>query len=398
MRERTDAIAACLGITRARAISLALAVASAIALPTAAVAGPAARIADPPLGLPPIPGVSDAPPSAAEIALGRKLFFDPRLSRDGGFSCASCHIPEQAFATTGQTAPLGRDGRPLRRNAPGLLNVAYARALFVDGRAPTLERQVLGPLLAPQEMGNRSAEEVVARLRTFDDYAGLFERAFGAPPDVKTMTRAIASYERSLLSANSPFDRWRFGGDEGAVSEAAKRGFRLFTKEARCAECHKIGETAALFTDHKFHFIGTGFQPQQARALKARARFESDPRGHLRLAALAGDPDHERGPPVDLGRQEVTGDPEDQWVYRTPSLRNVALTAPYMHDGSMQSLEEVLRYYNYPNVWHVRLDHRIGPLGLAEAQLEDLVAFLESLTGDNLDVLVQEAREDPARN
>ena len=378
--------------------SLALALAFALAMPFSAGAAPADRIADPPLGLPPIPGVSDAPPSAAEIALGRKLFFDTRLSRDGSFACASCHMPEQAFATTGQAAPLGRDGRPLRRNAPSLLNVAYARTLFVDGRAPTLERQVLGPLLAPREMGNRSAEAVVARLRTYDDYAGLFEKAFGTAPDVDSMIRAIASYERSLLSANSPFDRWRFGGDEGALSAAAKRGFSLFTEEARCAECHKIGQSAALFTDHKFHFIGTGLKPQQTRALKARAEFEGDPRGHLRLAALAAGPDGEPRPPVDLGRQEVTGDPEDQWVYRTPSLRNVALTAPYMHDGSMQSLEEVLRYYNYPNVWHVRLDHRIGPLGLSDPQLEDLVAFLESLTGDNLDVLVEEAKGDAERD
>jgi cytochrome c peroxidase len=228
--------------------------------PAAVDAAALARIAQPPLGLPPVPLPADNPPSAAKIALGRKLFFDRRLSFNGTMSCAMCHVPEQGFTNNELATPIGVEGRGLRRNAPTVLNVAYQQLLFHDGRETALETQVIGPLLALDEMANPSIGYVIAKIAALSDYAGLFERAFGAGPAIGRLGQAVASWERSLLAADAPFDRWHYGGEAAALSERQRRGFALFVGKAGCVACHQIGEDAALFMDGAFHNTGLGYR------------------------------------------------------------------------------------------------------------------------------------------
>jgi cytochrome c peroxidase len=218
-----------------------------------------ARVERPPLGLPPVPLPADNPATEAKVALGRKLFFDRRLSRNGTMSCGMCHVPEQGFTNNELARPIGTEGRSLRRNAPALFNVAYSTRLFHDGRETRLETQVISPLLDRSEMANPSIGYLVARLEQLPDYAGRFEAAFGAGPSIDRVGQAIAGYERTLQSANSPFDRWRYGGDETALSTEAKAGFALFAGKGGCAACHLIGDEAALFTDNLFHDTGLGW-------------------------------------------------------------------------------------------------------------------------------------------
>ena len=328
------------------------------------------RAASPPLGLPALAVPSRNPITAAKIALGQKLFFDARLSANGAFSCASCHEPNDAFTQTKRATPLGANRAPLPRNAPSIVNAAYMSRLMLDGESPSLETQILTPLFTSTEMGNPVIADFVRRISQLPDYAGRFEAAFGATATIGTIGAAIASYERTLLSANSPFDRWRFGGESGAVSETAKRGYALFTGKAGCAACHKIDESSALFTDQQFHDTG----------ISARAQAN-------------GAPDAE----VDAGRQSVTHDAADHFKFRTPPLRNVARTAPYMHNGSLQSLEAVVQFYNAGGFPSAGVDPRIRPLNLSDAEVAALVAFLQSLTGHNLDELAREAERREGR-
>lgn len=323
------------------------------------------RIANPPLGLPTLALAKLDEPDLERIALGRKLFFDPRLSGNSSMSCATCHVPEQGFTQNNRATPEGADGGSLRRNAPSLLNVGYEKLLMRDGEAPSLQSQVLVPLFEPHEMANPTFKSLLDRMQRLPDYRGRFERAFGAPVTVPLIGKAIASYERSLLSANSAFDRWHYGGEPDALGADAQDGFRLFTGKAGCLVCHRIGARAALFTDHAFHNTGYSYQAPPPRT----AAFE------------------------DRGRQEVTHEPGDLHKFMTPTLRNVARTAPYMHDGSLPSLDEVVRYYNGGGSGDPSQDTRIHPLGLAEDEIRELVAFLEGLTGDDLESLVAEARD-----
>jgi cytochrome c peroxidase len=355
------------------------------------------RVAAPPLGLPAVPVPPDNPVTAAKVELGRKLFFDRRLSHNGTMSCAMCHLPEQGFTNTELARPVGVEGRSVRRNSPTLLNVAYMPALFHDGRESSLETQVVGPLVERSEMGNPSIGHVIARIRALPDYRGLFERAFGAGPSVDRLGQAIASYERTLLSAASPFDRWYYGGETGALSAAAVEGFALFTGKAGCAACHTVGPRHALFTDHLFHDTGLGWYKATVRAqAQAPVTVELAPGVSVAVARSlvdsVGEPE-----PADLGRHEVTLDPADVWKFRTPTLRNVALTAPYMHDGSLRTLVDVVRFYDRGGHQHPGIDARIRPLELSEPEIAALVAFLESLTGDNTDTLAAEAREPSGR-
>ena len=350
------------------------------------------RMETPPLGLPPLSLPADSAPTAARIALGRKLFFDRRLSRNGTMSCGICHIPEQGFTNNELARPIGTEGRSIRRNAPSLFNVAYQESLFHDGRETRLETQVIGPLLARVEMANPSIGYLIARIESLPDYAGRFEAAFGGGPTIGRLGSAIASYERSLLSANAPFDRWRYGGEATAMKPAARAGFALFTGKAGCAACHMIGDDHALFTDQQFHDTGLGYRDQRLRPADrgpvpveiAPGVAVPVPRSVIESVGLP--------PESDLGRHEVTLDPADLWKFKTPSLRNVAVTAPYMHDGSLTTLEQVVRFYDRGGIAHPGLDPLIRPLGLEDNEVAALVAFLESLTGDNLAALVADAR------
>ncbi len=344
----------------------------------------------PPLGLPPVPQPEANPVTRAKVALGRKLFFDRRLSLNNTFSCAMCHVPEQGFTSNELATAVGFEGRSVRRNAPTLYNVAYLGRLFHDGREETLEQQVWGPLLAANEMANPSVGAVVGKIHGLSDYQGLFEAAFaGRPVGMETLGMALASYQRTLLAGDSAFDRWYFGGQSDAISEPARRGFALFTGKAGCVGCHPVGEHDALFTDDQLHNTGTGYResmgitPESHRVVLAPGVVVEVP--HAVIDSV-GEP-----PPPDLGRYEITQDPDDRWKYRTPSLRNVALSAPYMHNGSIGSLREVVAFYNAGGVDNPLRDARIHPLGLSETEIDDLVAFLRSLTGGNVDAIVADA-------
>lgn len=343
----------------------------------------------PPLGLPVIPVPDDNPVTEDKVQLGRKLFFDRRLSANNTLSCAMCHIAEQGFAQNELKTPVGMEGKSVRRNAPTIYNTAYLNRLFHDGREFSLENQVWAPLLADNEMGNLSIGTVIERIRSLADYDDLFERAFGRGPDIQTIGMALASYERTLVSGNSSFDRWYFGKDKTTIGESAQRGFALFRGKARCIACHTVAQKFALFTDDDFHNTGIGYyatmRPASAKleVLLAPGRPERVETDILR--ATGTEQFH------DLGRYEVTGLPADRWRYRTPTLRNVALTAPYMHDGSLPSLRDVLLFYNRGGVPNEVLDPLISPLGLSDAEIDDLLSFLQSLTGSNVDALVSDA-------
>jgi cytochrome c peroxidase len=364
-----------------------------VALAALGAAGPPA----PPgasLGLPPLPVPADAPLTPAAIALGRKLFFDRRLSPNVTMSCAMCHVPEQGFTSNELRTSVGIEGRTVRRNAPTLFNVAYQQRLFHDGREVSLEDQIWGPLLSVNEMGNPSIGYVLERLRSLSDYTGLFERAFaGRGVSALRVGQALAAYERTLVAADSRFDRWRYGGDATALSPVEQRGFALFVGRARCVACHAVGEREALFTDHGFHNTGIGWR--RSRGAPARTRVELAPGVFAELDRRTLETVSE--PPVkDVGRYEITLDPRDRWAYRTPTLRNVALTAPYMHDGSLATLEAVIEFYDGGGVDNDGKSPLVTRLGLDAGERAALGAFLRALTGSNVRALVEEARRAPA--
>lgn len=303
-----------------------------------------------PLGLPPVPIPADNPPTAETVALGEKLYFSPLLSVDRTLSCASCHDPRLAFAD-GKPVSSGVGGKKGKRNAPTVLNAAYHTSQFWDGRAASLEAQASGPMLNMVEMAH-TLEGVVERCQQDPELRSMVKKAFGSEViTIDQITKAIASYERTLLSGNSPFDRFFYGKDPKAISPAARRGFEVFRnpKKGDCATCHTVEETHALFSDQKFHNLGVGMNA--------------------------------KGELTDLGRYIQTLQESDQGAFRTPTLRNVALTAPYMHDGSMKTLKEVVDFYVSGGNSNDHLDKDIRKLELTRQEREDLVAFLESLTG-----------------
>ena len=347
----------------------------------------------PPLGLPDVPVPEHNPVTVDKVRLGRKLFFDRRLSANNTVSCAMCHIPEQGFSQNELRLPVGIEGKTVRRNAPTIYNTAYLERLFHDGREISLENQVWAPLLARNEMGNVSIGVVVEKINRLDDYGEQFMRVFRRGPDMQTIGMALASYERMLVSANSPFDRWYYGNEESAVSASVRRGFEVFRGKGRCIACHVVTQDFALFTDGRFHNTGIGYF---ATMKPVDAAFE--------VLLAPGQTEHVEPDLMtttgtrsisDLGRYEVTVDPDDRWRYRTPTLRNVELTAPYMHDGSLATLRDVLEFYNRGGLPNEGLDPLIEPLGLSDKEIEDLLAFLQSLTGSNVDALVSDAHAAP---
>lgn len=349
-------------------------------------------------GLPPLPKVTIGRLTPAAVALGRKIFFDRRLSLNGTISCGMCHVPEQAFASNEMATAVGFEGRSAKRNAPTLLNVGRLDVLFHDGREHALETQFVAPLVAANEMANPSVGHVVAMLRTLPDYAGLFEQAVGGPAGLDSIGAALAAYQRTLVGGPSRFDRWHYRGESDALDDAERRGFLLFTGKAGCAQCHTIGIRHALFTDQRFHDTGyLWWRERQRQRPEASAPVEVAPGVHYQLgrdliSSVSGPPSS------DLGRYEVTLDPRDLWMLRTPSLRNVALTGPYMHDGGLRTLAEVVAFYNEGGKRHDGQSPLVRPLGLDSEQCADLVAFLGALTSADLDELVDEARSAPPDN
>jgi len=348
----------------------------------------------PPLGLPAVPVPEENQITVEKVKLGKKLFFDRRMSLNNTISCAMCHIPEQGFTNQEIFTAIGFEGRSVRRNAPSIYNTAYYTKLFHDGRETTLEHQVWQPMLARNEMANPSFGAVIEKIRNLDDYTGLFEAAFdGEPAGLETIPKAIAAYERTLNSANSPFDRWYFGNEKTAMTASAIRGYSLFSSKAQCIACHTVREKHAIFTDNRLHNTGIGWarsmkkEPEIQRVQVAPGRYINVKSSIIQSVSNL--------PQGDLGYYEVTQDPDDRWKYRTPSLRNIALTAPYMHDGSLATLEEVVVFYNQGGIPNETQSPLINPLNLTSAEMKDIVAFLRSLNGDNVAEIISDAFATP---
>ncbi|PWT88157.1 MAG: cytochrome-c peroxidase [Proteobacteria bacterium] len=313
----------------------------------------------------------------ARVALGQRLFFDPRLSGDGTVACATCHDPGRAF-TDGRPVAIGIHGRAGQRNSPTVLNALYNKSQFWDGRAATLELQAALPIVNPFEMGSNSLAEAVARIAGDKDYQAQFKAAFDREVNADDMVRAIADYERTLFSFDSPFDRF-IAGDANAISDSAKRGWELFNTKALCNRCHALTDTqrdATLFMDNDFHNIGIGILRHRVGPLAQQAEREVA-QGHLTgidTAAITSELSV-------LGRFLITRKDKDVASFKTPGLRNVLITGPYFHDGSQETLWDVVDHYNkgdgLNDPW---LDPDIEPLALTEAEIDDVVAFLAALT------------------
>jgi cytochrome c peroxidase len=295
-----------------------------------------------PLGLDeyvPIP--EDNPLAVEKIELGKQLFFDKRLSRDGTIACASCHVPEKAFAGESRLA-VGIKGQRGTRNVPSIVNRAYGKSHFWDGRAKSLEEQALDPIQNPTEM-DLTLSQLELRLKSDRQYSEAFQKVFGTPPSMQNTAQAIASFVRTLLSGDSPFDRF-VQGDRQALSESAQRGLQIFRGKGNCIACH----SGPLFSDEQFHNTGVGWENE----------------------------------PFDYGRFGVTKDENDRGKFKTPSLRNVALTTPYTHNGSLATLEEVVDFYNKGCKSNAHLDQEIRPLNFTATEKADLIVFLRSLTSE----------------
>src|ERR1700756_2250670 len=321
--------------------------------------------------------ISPGTPNPPRVALGQKLFFEPRLSGDGTVSCATCHDPDRAF-TDGRPVSVGIHGRVGQRNAPTILNAFYNKHQFWDGRVSTPEQQAALPITNPFEMGSASIGDAVSRIASDNDYQTQFMQAFGRDVNEQDMLSAIAAYERTLASFDSPFDHF-IAGDANAISDSAKRGWELFNTKARCHLCHALTENqrdATLFMDNDFHNIGIGILRHHVGPLAQQAERELT-QGHL--------------PAIDtaaitsvmsvLGRFLVTREQSDIASFKTPGLRNVLVTGPYFHDGSMQTLWDVMDHYNKGDgITDPWLDKDMQPLALSESEIDDVVAFLASLT------------------
>ena len=304
-----------------------------------------------PLGLPPVPIPPDNPPTEETIALGRRLYYDPRLSVDGTVSCATCHTPNLGFGD-GKALSNGVDGKRGTRSAPTVVNAAYNTLQFWDGRSASLEKQAEGPMANPVEMGH-TLEGVVKFVQSDPTYRKMFAKAWGTEQiTIDLVTKSIASFERTVVIGDSPFDRFYYGGDKKALSLAAQRGLKLFLnpKKGNCSVCHVIGKKYALFTDNKFHNIGVG----------------ADTSGNF----------------ADVGLYAQSKNTADMGAFKTPTLRNIAETAPYMHDGSQATLKDVVDHYVGGGTSNPHLDKEIHALDfLTFNERADLKAFLESLTG-----------------
>lgn len=322
-------------------------------------ANPILPIPDPPLGIgtdttqPAKLTDFEDPPTPERVRLGRWLFFDKRLSADNTIACATCHRPENAFSEPTPVST-GIDGQKGGRKAPTFTNMAWTALphFFWDGRAKSLEDQAGGPMINPIEMGNQDHAAVIKKLSGIKGYAEYFKEAFGSEEvTLERVTKAIADYERTRMSGNSPWDRWR-AGDRDAVSDAVKKGHRLFHGNAFCNNCHK----GPNFTDSDFHNLGVGWDEKTQMF-------------------------------ADEGRYAVTKEEKDKGAFKTPSIRDVTKRAPYMHDGSIKTLREVVKLYSKGGIPNPHLDRKIDrrfaeQLDLTEEQVDQLVAFMEALDGE----------------
>ena len=349
-----------------------------------------------PLGLPPVPIPEDNPQTPEKIALGEKLYNETRFSTTGEVGCFTCHDQKKAFTDTPLRVSEGIEKKTGTRNSPTVINSAYFTTQFWDGRSPDLEDQALQPFVNPVEHGLVNYEPILAIVRTDPEYTEAFKEVFGKSGEEITMREvvlAIASFERTVISGDSPFDRYYFGGDEDALTEQQKRGFDLYRNEGRCVSCHIIEQTQAIFTDNRFHNIGVGINGIQEDVPKlAPAFLEADlSKSEVDVEVLTDPRTSE------LGRFAISHSLDDIGSFKTPTLRNVAVTPPYMHDGSIKTLKDVLIHYNNGGVTDVGdpvndfLSGGIRPLDLDEDQIDDLVAFMEALTSPEFEPAAGEA-------
>ena len=292
--------------------------------------------AEVPAGLDPLPIPDDNPQSDAKIALGKQLYFEPRLSRDNTVSCASCHDPEKGWSNGERFATGVRDQKG-GRSAPTIINAAYSHLQFWDGRAVELEGQALGPIQNPIEM-DLTLPEAIARLNAISGYRQQFQEVFGTDATSENLAKAIAAFERTVLSGDAPFDKFQ-AGDKKALSPAAARGHTVFFNKGHCSACH----AGPSFSDGGFHNIGVGMDDEK----------------------------------LDVGREAETKLEGDRGAFKTPTLREIARTAPYMHDGRLATLEDVVEFYDKGGVANDQLDEEIYPLKLSAQEKADLIAFLK---------------------
>jgi cytochrome c peroxidase len=337
-----------------------------------------------PLGLPEVPIPPDNPQTDAKIKLGDKLFHDKRFSTTGEVSCSTCHDREKAF-TDNLRVSEGIHKLTGTRNAPTVINAAYMQTLFWDGREPDLEGQSQQPPLNPVEMGLPDYEPILKIVRTDPEYQALFSEVFGKTGSeitIDDVAMAIAAFERTVIAGNSPFDRYLYAGDKQALSESQVRGLQLYMGKARCVSCHTIEQTQALFTDNRFHNIGVGFKRIRGKEATTAEQFVKSKKegANIDVTVLT------RENMSELGRFAVTENPTQVGAFKTPTLRNVEVTAPYMHDGSVETLEDVITFYKNggreeeDDPLSPFLSGGIRPLDLTEQDEKDLVEFLKALT------------------
>jgi cytochrome c peroxidase len=311
----------------------------------------------------------------AKAKLGDMIFDEKRVSADNSAACNTCHSPRNGFTTHTETSR-GVGDHLGKRNAPSILNAMFYKSMFWDGRAATLEEQARLPILNPIEMGQKDPKDVVAKLAAIPEFVQAFQEVFGNQVNWEDMGKALAAFERTRLSTEAPFDRF-LHGDEKALNASQRRGWALFTDKARCGSCHTYDPALPLFGDNRFHNTGVAARRQDFNQLANRAA-ESAALGNkaeIDKLALATDDS-------ELGRFLVTQKREDIGAFKTPFLRDVLLTGPYMHDGSLETLWDVVDFFNKGGERNPFLDAEMKPLGLTESDVDDLVNFLGALTSD----------------
>jgi len=367
----------------------------------AAAALAADAVVKTPLGLPPVPIPADNAMTREKIALGDKLFDDKRFSSTGQVACNTCHDPKKAFTDSPLHVSEGIKvkGKALTgtRNAPTVVNAAYFDSMFWDGRSPSLEDQSQHPFVNPVEMGLKDHQPILKIVRTDPAYVKAFEQVFGKKGDqitMKEVMQAIAAFERTKVGGDSAFDRYFYGGDANALTPAQRRGFDLYVNKGRCVSCHVIEQTQALFTDNRFHNVGVGINEIQKDVPDLAGVF-------LQAKATLAEVDKKvlgDKRTSELGRFAVNREFEGLGAFKTPTLRNVAVTPPYMHDGSKKTLRDVVVHYNNGGVTKEGdpvndfLSSGIRPLNLTEPEIDDLVSFMEALTSPEFASLPSGAR------
>ena len=343
--------------------------------------GPPTDVTRPPAGMDPVIWASLVPKDNAmtpeRVELGRKLYFDLRLSRDGTVACATCHDVARGFTDQRNVAE-GIEDKLGRRNSPTTLNALFFQTLFLDGRAPSLEEQAKLPIVNPIEMGHPDGAAAMKAIAGDPEYTAMFQKAYGRAPNYDDLGRAIAAFERTLVFLDSPFERF-LGGDRKALSDNAQRGWVLFNGKARCVTCHPVSSGNPIGSDNRFHNIGVAARHQDFEKLAGQAQ-----------TALQGKQGKEATDTIDrlaletdlseLGRFMVTRDRSDIGAFKTLQLRNVGITFPYMHDGSMQTLWDVMDHYNKGGEANLYLDGGIEPLALSEEEIDQVVELMFSMT------------------